>query len=399
MSELQQIANSFALLPPILIGIAIFLVFLPTIIAIFLRFFLYRHLQILKSRITRLLAGSRLPKQPRIIEHLEQRFEGINYDNSEQVNTIAVVEGLYNREYFKIIGIAFRCEQIDYVTKVLPNLLLSFGLLGTFLGITINLSNISQTIGRADVTNVGSLVGALEGPLQGMGIAFITSLIAVFCSAFLTVVNLSWNTSLAKTELLNSLEDYVDNIYLPELPAENPTQKAVDRLIGEFSSFLDKFGYTFEEYITKSIAEPVEKLVAESSNITKLAKKAYTGIVDSSSSIENSSKSLSEAAHIIEASRFAEKLTSATNDLSIAQNQFSQSSLVLKKSTQSIEQTLTDLQKSASNILKVSDHLSDLNQKYAELVTLSHNRDEMEKAGLTEIKAELAHLFEQLTDK
>ena len=186
---------------------------------------------------------------------------------------------------------------------------------------------------------------------------------------------------------------------MPQLPAENPTQKAVDRLIGEFSSFLDKFGYTFEEYITKSIAEPVEKLVAESSNITKLAKKAYTGIVDSSSSIENSSKSLSEAAQIIEASRFAEKLTSATNDLSIAQNQFSQSSLVLKKSTQSIEQTLTDLQKSASNILKVSDHLSDLNQKYAELVTLSHNRDEMEKAGLTEIKAELAHLFEQLTDK
>lgn len=399
MSELQQIANSFALLPPILIGIAIFLVFLPTIIAIFLRFFLYRHLQVLKSRIRRLLAGSRLPKQPRIIEHLEQRFEGINYDNTEQVNTIAVVEGLYNREYFRIIGVSFRCEQIDYVTKVLPNLLLSFGLLGTFLGITINLSNISQTIGRADVTNVGSLVGALEGPLQGMGIAFITSLIAVFCSAFLTVVNLSWNTSLAKTELLNSLEDYVDNTYLPQLPAENPTQKAVDRLIGEFSSFLDKFGYTFEEYITKSIAEPVEKLVAESSNITKLAKKAYTGIVDSSSSIENSSKSLSEAAQIIEASRFAEKLTSATNDLSIAQNQFSQSSLVLKKSTQSIEQTLTDLQKSASNILKVSDHLSDLNQKYAELVTLSHNRDEMEKAGLTEIKAELAHLFEQLTDK
>ena len=399
MSELQQIAKSFALLPPILIGIAIFFVFLPTIIAIFFRFFLYRHLQVLKSRIRRLLAGSRSPKQPRIIEHLEQRFEGISYDNPEQVNTIAVVEGLYNREYFRIIGIPFCCEQIDYVTKVLPNLLLSFGLLGTFLGITINLSNISQTIGQADVTNVTSLVSALEGPLQGMGIAFITSLIAVFCSAFLTVVNLSWNTSLAKTEVLNSLEDYVDNTYLPQLPAENPTQKAVDRLIGEFSSFLDKFGYTFEEYITKSIAEPVEKLVAESSNITELAKKAYTGIVDSSSSIENSSKSLSEAAHVIEGSRFAEKLTSATNDLSIAQNQFSQSSLVLKKSTQSIEQTLTDLQKSANNILKVSDHLSDLNQKYAELVTLSHNRDEMEKAGLTEIKAELAHLFEQLTDK
>ena len=398
MSELQQIANSFALLPPILIGIAIFFVFLPTIIAIFMRFFLYRHLQILKIKIRRLLGGSRQTQQPRIIEHLEQRFEEISYDNLEQINTIAVVEGLYSREYFRVIGIPFRCEQIDYTTKVLPNLLLSFGLLGTFLGITINLSNISQTIGQADVTNVESLVGALEGPLQGMGIAFITSLVAVFCSSFITVVNLSWNTNIAKNELLNSLEDYVDNIYLLQLPGENPTEKAVDRLIGEFSTFLNKFGHTFEEYIAKSIAEPVQNLVAETGTITELAKQAYTGMLDSSSSMEKSSHSFEQAANTIEESRFADKLTSATNDLSIAQNQFSQSSLVLKKSTQSIELTLEDLQKSAKNILKVSDNLSDLNQKYAELVTLNHNRNEMEKAGLAEIKAELANLFDQLTE-
>jgi len=364
-----------------------------------MRFFLYRHLQILKSRLRRAIGGSAQNKQPRIIEHLEQRFQGITYDNIQQANTIAVVEGLYNREYFKIIGIPFRCEQIDYITKVLPNLLLSFGLLGTFLGITINLSNISQTIGQADVTDVGSLVGALETPLQGMGIAFITSLIAVFCSAFLTVVNLSWNTNIVKSEVLNALEDYVDNIYLPQLPAENPTEKAVDRLISEFGSFLDRFGHTFEEYIAKSIAEPVQNLVAETGTITELAKQAYTGIMDSSTSIENSSRSFEQAAHIIEESRFPEKLTSATNDLSIAQNQFSQSSLVLKKSTQSIEQTLEDLQKSVSNILRVSDHLSDLNQKYADLVTLTHNRDEMEKAGLKEIKSELASLLDKLSER
>ena len=398
MSEfLEQLEIGFALLPPYLIFIAIVLVVLPTIVAIFLRFSLYSHLQYLRSKVRKLKGGIRQGRQPKIIEKLEQRFEQIDTTKIENVNTVAVVESLYSQEHFRFLFLPLPCESIGHFTRVLPNLLLSFGLLGTFLGITINLASISQTISQVEIEDVRSLVQQLNQPLQGMGIAFITSLVAVASSAFLTVVNLSWNTNIAKTSVINSLEDYVDNVYLPYLPSENPTEKAVDRLISEFSSFLERFGSTFEDSIAHSIAEPVEKLVAESAQINELAKKVYNGLLESSVSIENSAREFQQAASIMEESRFAEKLTSATNDLSIAQNQFSQSSLVLKKSTQSIEQGLETLQKSANNILNMSEGITNLNKQYAEMVNMSKERSEVEKESLEEIKSELAQLLSKLT--
>ncbi len=397
MSEfLQLIATGFALLPPYLIVITIALVILPTIVVVFLRYSLYSHLRFLRIKVRKLLAGVRQGKQPRIIENLEKRFQEIN-SNLEQVNTLSIIEGLYDREYFRFLGLPLRCEPLDYFTRVLPNLLLSFGLLGTFLGITINLANISQTISQVEITDIRSLVEELNQPLQGMGIAFISSLVAVACSAFLIVVNLSWNTSIAKVAVINSLEDYIDNIYLPDLPRSTRTEKAVDRLINEFGSFLEQFGNTFEQSIGQSIAEPVKQLVEESSKITELAQEAYNGILDSSTSIENSAYSFEQAANTIEKSRFAEKLSSATTDLSIAQNQFSQSSLVLKKSTQSMEDSLETLQKSSINILNLSQEITNLNQQYAEMVNLHRERSEIERAGLEEIKTELADLLQRLT--
>ena len=126
------------------------------------------------------------------------------------------------RKKFKLLGKSFNCESINYFCRILPNLLLSFGLIGTFLGITINLTNLSQTITQVDINDVRNLVEQLNKPLQGMGIAFITSLIAIFCSALLTVFNTIWNSNLAKVELLSLLEDYVDNIYLAQIKSPDP---------------------------------------------------------------------------------------------------------------------------------------------------------------------------------
>jgi hypothetical protein len=78
-------------------------------------------------------------------------------------------------------------------------------LLGTFWGITGNLYDLSQTIDKAsgDITN---LITQLQTPLQNMGIAFITSLTALFFSSLLTILNLRWNTNLAKSVLVTSLD-------------------------------------------------------------------------------------------------------------------------------------------------------------------------------------------------
>lgn len=392
---LQQLTIGLALLPPYLIFLAIVLVILPTIAAALLRYSLHRHLVVLGTRVRRLLVGARNGQQPRIVENLEQRFQQAS-SNLEQVNTAALIEGTYSQEQFSFFGLSFRCEQIDYFCRVLPNLLLAFGLLGTFFGITINLSNLSQTITQVDINDVSSLVQELNQPLQGMGIAFITSLIAVACTSLLTVVNLCWNTSLAKSVLITSLEDYLDNIYLPKLQISSPLEQAVERLVSEFSGFLSRFGNTVQEAIEKSLGEHVKTIAEGNQKTSDFAEQVLSGLLASSTTIERSSTSFLKAAKTIEQSKFAEKLSSATEDLAIAQNQFSQSSLVLKKSTQSIESTLETLQISVQKLVEIGEEIRGVNQNYAKLIDLTQKQIVIEKTGLSEIKFELSNLAEKL---
>ena len=125
-------------MPPIplyLILITVFLVVIPSLVTIFLRIYLYRYLIDLTDKVQRLIKTGSAKGQPKIIQTLEARFEQAS-KQLEQVNTGALIDQIYSQETIK----GFTCEQIDYLCRILPNLLLAFGLLGTFLGITINLS-------------------------------------------------------------------------------------------------------------------------------------------------------------------------------------------------------------------------------------------------------------------
>jgi hypothetical protein len=369
----HQIGQGFSLLPSYLQFLTIFLIILPTIIAILLRFYLERHLHFLSNCVTRISRGVSPEEQPKMLRTLEVRFQQASQD-LDQINTAALIDGVYSQERFFFLGLSLRCESVDYFSRILPNLLLSFGLLGTFLGITINLANISQTISQVEIDNIRSLVQELNQPLQGMGIAFVTSLIAVACSALLTVINLSWNTSLAKSELINLLEDYLDNIYLPQLPSHNPVEESVNQLVNEFGKFLARFEVAFAQVIEKSLGERIEQFSYENQQVKELVTQVYSGLIDSSRTIEKSATSFQKAANVIEQTRFAEKLSAATADLAIAQNQFSQSSLVLHRSTQSLEETLRALQRSMQRVVEISEEISILNQRICDDSHLNQDR-------------------------
>lgn len=384
MFELLEILTRvFSLLPSYLVFITIVLVIIPTVISILVRFCLYRHLSVLSWKLRKLLRGETLNKPPLIISYLEQRMQGASQQR-EQINTPALVEGSYSQERFRILGIPLRCEPMEYLTRNLPNLLLSFGLFGTFLGITINLANLSQTLTQADLTDAGSLIQELEQPLQGMGIAFVTSLVAVFCSALLTVINFLWNTSVAKSSLLNSLEDYLDNVYWLTIPrvSSKTVQEGVERLVGDFSSFLkvfsDNFTTNIEAVMEKSVAEPLERMIAENQKITQAAEQAYIELRESSLTMVRTTGTFDQAVNVLDKSRFPEKLSSAISDLAIAQNQFSQSALVLNKSTKSMEDTLELMQKSILRIIRLTEEMTSINEKYHLMLQLNPQKSEMQ---------------------
>ena len=184
------------LFPPYLILLTLVLVIFPTVLAVGIRMTLYKYLQESTVKVKRLIRRESRGVQPKIISNLENRFK-IASSQLDDVNTAALVDGLYHEEQFTFMSKSLSCEKWDYFVRVLPNLLLAFGLLGTFLGITLNLTGISTLI---DINNVDvqSLGEKLKTPLESMGIAFITSLIGLACSSLLTVINLILTPTLLK---------------------------------------------------------------------------------------------------------------------------------------------------------------------------------------------------------
>lgn len=363
---MQQILSILSLVPAPLIFFAILLVIVPTLGAILLRYSLHRHLNSLSIKTRRLLENTRSESTPKIINRLEHRFADSSL-NPDQINTVSVIEGAYSSEKFYFLGLSLNCNFVDNITQTLPNLLLSFGLLGTFIGITFNLSNLSQTITQIDINDVTNLVEELNAPLQGMGVAFTTSLVAIACSSLLTVLNLLWNTKVAKIALMSYIEDYIDNIYLPKIQPVSSLEGAISQFSQDFDGMVHKIGATIEESMTKAFVK-----------------------------IENSAATFQSAADVLDNSRFPEKLDSATSNLAIAQNQFSQSSLVLQKSTQSFDHNLDSMQRLTKKFLELNQQVGNINQQYNTLVNLNQQKNVVEQSGLKEIQQELAKIVNKL---
>ncbi|MCA2626196.1 MAG: methyl-accepting chemotaxis protein [Microcystis sp. M20BS1] len=359
------------LFPPYLIVLTLVLVIFPTVLAVGIRITLYKHLQDSTQEVKSLIGekikkGKSSEKIPKIISNLnlENRFK-IASNQLDDVNTAALVDGLYHEEQFTFMSKSLSCEKWDYFVRVLPNLLLAFGLLGTFFGITLNLTGISTLI---DINNVDvqSLGEKLKTPLESMGIAFITSLIGLACSSLLTVINLIFNTNLAKANLISSLEDYLDNILQPTVEGNSRLDKAVNRMVDTQKAFLTNFHKNVKIVLESSLGK-VAKEIADGNQetaklvtqvcerLTETAGTLSTGattfqrsafelneqvpiitqanreFTQSSQELKNSVLLFKQASELIEKSNFSGNIERFTASLAETQGRFSQSTAILEQ--------------------------------------------------------------------
>ncbi|MDD1415624.1 hypothetical protein MEN41_13585 [Dolichospermum sp. ST_con] len=383
-------------LPPYLIFITLFLVVIPSLVTIFLRISLYRYLINLNNKIQRLIQqGVKKDKDKeegelKIIQILKNRFKQAS-KQLDYINTGALIDQVYSQE--KIKGLT--CEQIDYLCRILPNLLLAFGLLGTFLGITINLSTLSQTINQANASDVSNLVTELKKPLEGMSIAFTTSLTGLFFSAVLTVFNFLFNSGLAKYRLISSLEDYLDNIYLPEIQGDARLDKIVNKMVSQQDEFLTNFGKTVREAVEQSMGKVAQQIANGNRETTDLARQVYekfdqaAGTISSAANefkhsmteLNSTSQIFKESANIFNESQFPLQLSLATVDLSNTQQKFSESATSLAATTELIINALIEIENSSQSLINLGEEIKSMNQTSIQVLDLHQNNQNI----LTEI--------------
>ncbi|MEH1921632.1 hypothetical protein [Nostoc sp.] len=370
------------LVPGYLIFITLVLVFLPSLATIFLRLALYQHLLSLEEKVRRLISRQSPGQQPKIIEELERRFRDASR-NLDQVNTAALIDQVYSQE--KVWG--FTCEQIDYFCRILPNLLLAFGLLGTFFGITLNLAALSQTINQTNSSNVSSLVAELKKPLEGMSIAFTTSLTGLFFSTFLTIFNWFKNTTFAKYRLICTLEDYLDNIYHPQIQGDTRLDKIVKKMVSQQDEFLTRFGDTVRDAVEKSIGSVAKQIADGNKEAADLAKQVYEGFYQAAGTISGAANEFEhtitelnakshifkQSAEIFANSQFPEKLSAATVNLTTMQERFSQSAASLGQTTQLIETALIEVQGCSQELTNLAVDMKNSNQTSIQVLELHQN--------------------------
>lgn len=390
------------IIPPYLLLMTAILVIFPTLISIAMRSKLYAHQRDIINKVRRLLRGESSGIKPKIVTTLEERFKTASY-NLEQVNTDALIDGTYIQEKFDCFGFSLNCEKWDYFCRVLPNLLLAFGLLGTFIGITLNLQNLSQTINQAQFSDVNQLISQIQQPLQGMGIAFFTSLIGILCSSILTLVNIRWNTSLSKNLLLSSLADYLDNSLQLTLEGNTRLDKAVNRMVDQQNEFLTRFHERVGNVLETTIGQETRKMTDVNAQAQQLVMTICNRLMEVSGTLSQGANTFKNSIgsvnqEVIALSEVLPKVRDYANVIGQSAVVFQGASQKIENSkfSENLEKTLIELANTHQNLTQLTlqlkdnvDRLVDGNLESSQLATKVYTQLDSYSSQLKEGSTEL----------
>ena len=270
--------------------------------AVSLRLALYKKLEDTNKKTSRLLSGGE-PEgiQPPIVDRLRERYQKAS-TKLEHVNTLALIDSVYKEERVRFLFLNLQYDRADGITRALPNLLIAFGLIGTFWGITSNLTNISSIVTGFSESNpnIGKLVQGLQLPLRDMGVAFSTSLFGLLAGSILTVINTTCSISIAKYQLISGLEDYLDNIYKPTVEGNTRLDTAIDRMVTQQQEFLTRFHENVGATLERSFGKAANQITEECSRINKIAENVYTNFSNAAGTISTGASTFQYAAKSLE---------------------------------------------------------------------------------------------------
>ena len=132
----------------------------------------------------------------------------------QDVNTPAIISDV----------IATRLSGLLLCERFLNNavsLFVTLGLFGTFLGLSMSVSSLTELIGYSNTSEwlsvLDSVGGGLMSALSGMGVAFYTSLAGAGCSIVLTILRTVLSPQAARERLETRLELWLDTEVAPTL--------------------------------------------------------------------------------------------------------------------------------------------------------------------------------------
>jgi ABC-type transporter Mla subunit MlaD len=279
---------------------------------------------------------------------------------------------------------------------------------------------ISQSSADSD-----KLIQSLETPLQSMGIAFITSLIGLACSSIVTVVNIMFNTGVARNKLLATLEDYLDNILSPEVSGDSRLDKAVNRMVDQQHEFLQRFHENVTRAVQSSLGAVAKQIAEGNKEASELATRVYTKLdevagairagadvynqsshllkeevakistivqhdnfIGYSRSLENTARVFETASNTINNSQFGQKLITATDGLGNIQKELAATVAEVMNLIQSINMAIDTVNDSSNKIVDFGQDIKNLSENSLQILNVDTEH-------LGKIRKEIANTLEK----
>lgn len=162
------------------------------------------------------------------------------------VNTYAIVESNMSK-HWQVILLAERFQ------KTAVSLMIILGLLGTFFGLTLAVGELVNILG-SDLANVEDVVNKMIVSVNGMAVAFQTSLFGIGGSVILTVARILFSVEQKREDIAVYIEDYLDNTIAKAFAEEkfNEYDKLVKAMENVFKEFGTQISITFTDVVKAS---------------------------------------------------------------------------------------------------------------------------------------------------
>ena len=182
------------------------------VLAVLLLFITYGRYKHLASQV-----NGNLNKDNSFLRFVVNDFADAYKKHGQEVNTPAIIANGVNT---KLSGMLL-CER--FLNNAV-SLFVTLGLFGTFLGLSLSVSSLTELISYSNTSEwlsvLDSVGGGLMSALGGMGVAFYTSLAGVACSILLTVLRSIFSPAAQREKLEARLELWLDHNVAPSLPTD-----------------------------------------------------------------------------------------------------------------------------------------------------------------------------------
>lgn len=252
-----------------LIAVSVVIIVIPSLVSTVFRLLLYQYLRGLAREVQRLIQNQSQGLQTnKVISTLERRFK-LASNQLDQVNTSALIDQVYSQQKLKGLSL----DQIDYFCRIIPNLLLAFGLIGTFVGITFNLYTLSQTLNQTNAADINALVEDLKQPLAGIDKlehniidkAESLQVIAVSLSDLKTMID--YQTASINSTFTNVSQDIIDKAESLQVIAVNLAE--LKTIIDHQAASIDSAFTNMSEQFDGNHKNLLQIIASGNSNLTK----------------------------------------------------------------------------------------------------------------------------------